>query len=180
MLDDIPYGFCECGCGRRTAPAPQSHSKRNWIKGEPVRFISGHHRRVIHFVVGVDWVEVDHGFATSCWIWQRSHRRDGYGQMKWNERMACAHRVLYELTYGPIPAGLELDHLCRVLNCVNPDHLEAVTAAINVRRSATAKLTAEQVAEIRASDERGAVLATRYAVSQSNVSQIRRGRTWKT
>lgn len=48
--------------------------------------------------------------------------------------MLSAHRVAYELTRGPIPAGMEIDHLCRVRSCVNPDHLEAVTRGENLRR----------------------------------------------
>lgn len=49
--------------------------------------------------------------------------------------MRRAHRVVYESLVGPIPAGLELDHTCRVRRCVNPDHLEPVTHAENQRRS---------------------------------------------
>ena len=45
-----------------------------------------------------------------------------------------AHRLVYELLVGPIPAGFDLDHLCRVRNCVNPDHLEPVTRGENVAR----------------------------------------------
>ena len=45
-----------------------------------------------------------------------------------------SHRLAYELEIGPIPAGLEIDHLCRVRNCVNPAHLEPVTHAENIRR----------------------------------------------
>jgi hypothetical protein len=45
------------------------------------------------------------------------------------------HRVAYELAKGPIPAGMQIDHLCRVLTCCNPAHLEAVTPRTNVRRS---------------------------------------------
>lgn len=47
---------------------------------------------------------------------------------------AAAHRFVYELLVGPIPAGLTIDHLCRVTSCVRPDHLEPVTNAENVRR----------------------------------------------
>jgi hypothetical protein len=49
------------------------------------------------------------------------------------------HRLAYEEAYGPIPAGLHIDHLCRVRNCINPEHLEAVTQAENNRRAAATR-----------------------------------------
>lgn len=60
----------------------------------------------------------------------------GYVRVKvGGSRLAVhAHRLAYEAVKGPIPAGLQIDHLCRVRNCVNPDHLEAVTQQENVRR----------------------------------------------
>lgn len=54
-----------------------------------------------------------------------------------------AHRVAYELVVGPIPDGLQLDHLCKVRKCVNPAHLEAVTCGENIRRGDTGKAAAE-------------------------------------
>lgn len=48
-----------------------------------------------------------------------------------------AHRVYYEARFGPIPAGLQLDHLCRNRGCVNPDHLEPVTCRENLMRGHT-------------------------------------------
>src|SRR5208282_1570897 len=61
---------------------------------------------------------------TGCWIWMGSLHK-GYGP----------HRESYELAKGNIPAGLQLDHLCRQKTCVNPAHLEPVTCRENIRRS---------------------------------------------
>lgn len=72
--------------------------------------------------------------TTECWLWLGAIKESGYAQIKLAGRSPMVHRVSYELAKGPIPAGLQLDHLCRVRNCINPDHLEAVTAAENVRR----------------------------------------------
>ena len=90
------------------------------------------------------WARVVRDEATGCWLWMGKKSRDqrggdpgGYGLfgITANES-AQAHRFAYEDLEGPIPAGLVLDHLCRVRLCVNPAHLEPVTQAENNRRSA--------------------------------------------
>jgi hypothetical protein len=68
-----------------------------------------------------------------CWEWT-AYRRDGYGMFWFNGAHVQSHRWLYEQKNGPIPDGLEPDHLCRNRECVNPDHIEPVTHAENVRR----------------------------------------------
>lgn len=73
---------------------------------------------------------------TGCWIWQRCIGAGGYGTIydPVRKKSVKAHRFSYELINGPIPAGLTIDHLCRVRRCVNPAHLEAVTFRENVLR----------------------------------------------
>src|SRR5216683_4332976 len=75
----------------------------------------------------------------SCWLWTASVISTGYGQIFTEAgKMMLAHRLSYELHVGPIPEGLELDHLCRIPRCVNPAHLEPVTHCENVRRGESA------------------------------------------
>lgn len=69
-----------------------------------------------------------------CWLWEGGKTSEGYGSMWYGERRRSAHRTAYELSKGEIPKGLDLDHLCRVRHCVNPQHLEAVNRRENCRR----------------------------------------------
>lgn len=69
----------------------------------------------------------------TCWLWTASIR-NGYGVFWPADRMVMAHRFAYEEAKGAIPDGLDLDHLCRVRNCVRPSHLEPVTRHENVMR----------------------------------------------
>jgi len=71
---------------------------------------------------------------SGCWEWIASLIGGGYGQYKVEGRPVYAHRFAYEALVGPIPDGLELDHLCRNRACVNPDHLEAVSHRTNTLR----------------------------------------------
>jgi hypothetical protein len=104
------------GLGRRRGRRPVT---RIYSRGTPIE------RAMKHVVVD----------EAGCWIWNGSRTPAGYGNMNLgNGKYGHAHRVTYEHHHGPIPDGLVLDHLCRVRECVNPSHLEAVTERENLRR----------------------------------------------
>jgi HNH endonuclease len=74
-----------------------------------------------------------------CWLWQGHLDQAGYGQFKWNGAARWAHRLSYAIFVGRIPAGVEIDHQCRVRRCVNPAHLELATVSDNRRDGARAR-----------------------------------------
>lgn len=141
-----PKGFCQCGCGRRTKIASRASTRNGWIKGEPVRYIHGHRGKPI---AERFWARANKNGPISatrpdlgpCWLWTSTITGAGYGLIGVDGKRRYAHRISYELLVGPIPQGLELDHLCRTTACVNPDHLEPVTHRENIRRSKPATKT---------------------------------------
>lgn len=82
---------------------------------------------------------------TGCWLWTASDNGRGYGRVYFGGVLSQAHRAVYELLRAPIPSGHELDHLCRVTFCVNPDHLEPVIHRVNVRRGKAGGAMARQL-----------------------------------
>ena len=71
-----------------------------------------------------------------CWLWTGPLTPNGYAQIQAHERRLSVHRAIWQELVGPIPDGMEIDHLCKVRHCCNPDHLEPVTRHENIRRSA--------------------------------------------
>lgn len=94
--------------------------------------------------------EIDSG----CWEWTGNIMPNGYGVLAIGRRSlgerktVYAHRVSYEFHRGPIPHGLDLDHLCRNRRCINPDHLEPVTRQENVLRGVGPRKASEYFAQI--------------------------------
>ena len=81
------------------------------------------------------WSKVDK--TETCWLWTAAKNAYGYGIVRIAKKNRYAHRHIYELLVGPIAVGLDLDHLCRVRNCVNPAHLEPVSRRENLLRGET-------------------------------------------
>ena len=72
------------------------------------------------------------GHSSACWLWLGS--KNGHYGTVYRGKNIRAHRVAYEELVGPIPHGLTIDHLCRNTVCINPAHMEPVTASENARR----------------------------------------------
>lgn len=109
-----------------------------------------------------------------CWIWVGSIANTGYGQWKDNGRPMSAHRWAYEFMVGPVPDGLQLDHLCRNRACVNPWHLEPVTIRVNLLRGDT--LAAANVAKTHCPQGHPYDDANTYISATGNRSCVECGR----
>ena len=77
--------------------------------------------------------------TNDCWLYNGNLNPFGYGRVKSGGGDVMVHRVSYEHFVSKLPKGLEIDHLCSVRNCVNPEHLEAVTHKVNVWRGKVTK-----------------------------------------
>lgn len=119
---------CACGCGRIV-------DQRRWYKAF---FFKGHSRTVPYVV---PFQIEDHGYKTPCWIWKRYKNSAGYGRYQRHN----AHRVFYSVVIGSIPPGYQLDHLCRVPSCVNPNHLQPITNRENTLRGLAPSLNRERM-----------------------------------
>lgn len=173
-----PSGLCMCGCGQPVPRARRSSQKVGLIAGEYVRYLPNHHIRL----TTPPYVVEDTGYKTPCHLWQRAIGSvHGYGVVRIDGKSTVAHVVAWEAVNGPVPDGMVLDHLCRVRHCINPDHLEPVTDAINIQRGALAKLTADDVREIRAKagTKPKLQLAKEYGVSHTLIRKIIRREAWK-
>lgn len=130
-MTDMVHPLCSIdGCAKRVRA-------RGWCAAHYERW-----RRTGSTVVATQptvedrfWAKVDKtSDPNGCWLWTASVGSHGYGAFGVGQAVKVAHRIAYELTVGPIPEGLHLDHLCRRHACVNPAHLHPVTLRENVGR----------------------------------------------
>jgi len=187
-LRGVSYGKCWCGCNRDTTIA-QDTDRSNWkLTGVPRQFIRGHAHAL---TMNPEYAERDCGYLTPCWIWMRGRgsineyglqygvaRRPGEGIP------TSSHRYVYEKIIGAdsIPDGYDLDHLCRITLCCNPDHIEPVTHEENVRRGTNTRLTPEGVRrmfQLRAQGVTFRAITEEFEISMSHAMKIIYGKKWK-
>lgn len=149
------------------------------------------------------WAKIDKRGPDECWEWQAKERVSGYGKLNRGGRGmgdVLAHRAVWEEIHGPIPKdrswhGRVILHTCDNRLCCNPAHLRMGTQADNVkdmdkkgRRVSTphlgedhgmAKLTDDQVREIRASTLSHRELGRRFGVTHTMVGYIKRRQSWR-
>lgn len=166
--------LCKCGCGLDAPISKRSDARTGAIAGQPVAFIKGHNRRMT--VAPACGYVIDE--ATGCWNWKLGRDPAGYGFTSHKGKKRAAHIVEWEKVNGPKSAGMELDHTCRNVACVNPGHLEQVTPTENKRRSRATKIDAQAAAEIKSMCLAPKQLAKKFGVTESNISHIRRGASW--
>lgn len=146
-----PQNPCECRCGEMASPGRRflpGHARRpktlvptpcecgcGELAGRRARYVRGHRAR--RPLADRFWEKV--AKSPECWLWTGHTNEKGYGYASVNRRHVGAHRVSWELHHGPIPDGLEIDHLCFTRACVRPDHLEPVTHLENLRRAQARK-----------------------------------------
>ena len=128
--------------------------------------------------------------TSTCWDWTGCHSTNGYGKVSFNNKSDYAHRVIWQLVFGPIPDGLFVCHHCDNKSCVNPDHLFLGTPNDNiqdaVKKGRTAKgearpdsvLTEADVIAIRSSNLTHTELAKKFGICRQHVSDVQRGIKW--
>jgi hypothetical protein len=192
---DIPHGYCGCGCGQKTTIASRNDTKGGKIKGQPLRFISGHNMRA-KTKSEMFWRHVVAGHPDECWEWKgaRSSAPWDYGQVMCDGKQWSAHRLSYTLYRGQIPEGIKVCHSCDNPPCCNPNHLFLGTQADNMEDMEkkgrpskgigrhNAKFTEDGVRTIRRLVAEGVTqgsLARRYGVTKGAISHIVNRLNWK-
>lgn len=145
------------------------------------------------------WEKVDRAEPDGCWIWKAARYPSGYGHINDQGKHLTAHRLVWQWTNGPIPAGMEVCHKCDVRACVNPAHLFLGSHAENMRdmiakgradhsrnprgeRNASAKLTWADVAKMRSLKATGRYsnveLGRMFGVTKSAARMVVSHQTW--
>lgn len=175
-MKETAYGYCHCGCGKIAPVARQTIRAKNLKKGDPYKYVANHSKKKYPQTITIS----DGG----CWIWNGAKSPEGYGRLPSPIfGTDYTHRYQYILRYGEIPNGKMLDHRCRVRICCNPEHLEPVTNAENLRRGVNAKITmsdADMIRSLRKSGVGIRILALSFDISITQTYMIARNKKWNT
>lgn len=143
------------------------------------------------------WKSVNKKGDDGCWEWVGYKNKDGYGRMKVDYKMYHVHRIVYELTYGPIPDGLLICHRCNNRSCCNPNHLYLGTQKDNMEqcvfegrlktsfgeKHGQSKLNEKDVKKIKelynTKNYSQRCLGKLFNISHSEISRIINNQVWK-
>lgn len=192
---DVPYGYCHCGCGRKTTISKRTQHKMKHVAGQPFHFIAGHGTKESNesrFLRNFEKGEGD-----ECWLWTGGTDKHGYGVMG----NIKAHRFAYEHHYGPFDKKLGVLHRCDNPPCIRPDHLFLGTQIDNIKdmwakgrgvpynspngeENPNAVLTELEVREIKSllasgMRQKDVIALYTHKVTKSCIAMIAQGRTWK-
>jgi DNA-binding XRE family transcriptional regulator len=193
--------ICEIeGCDQKHVA--RGYCKTHWtrwkIHGDPLIFKSAR-KQDRKALTELFWRAVDIRSEDECWLWQNAIDEDGYGRANWytvrGKRVRIAHRIAYEIFYKVEPGELQVCHKCDNPPCVNPHHLflgtnkdnhadkKAKGRAPKGGRNWSSAFYDKHIPEVRRLrfEEKltNKQIAQRYGVSESTISHICTGRSWK-
>lgn len=193
---EIPYGYCQCGCGQLTRISKWSNSSQGTFKDQPVRYVKGHENRGRCKPVERIWALIDSSAGPdACWPWTGAVNNKGYGSICINGIDRPATQVVWELSNGrPFPDGQDAMHSCDNPPCCNPAHISPGTRSGNMQDASfkgrlpigsshwDAKLTEANIPEIRQMRIDGMTvqaIATRFDVSRRAIRAAVTRETWR-
>ena len=141
------------------------------------------------------WTKVNKKGDDECWEWQACRNSDGYGSIGYKKSTALAHRVSWELHFGPIPEGMQVLHKCDNPPCMNPNHFFLGTHTDNMRdrkakgranysnnakgeKNGAAKLTCSDVIAIRKDTRTHKAIAKDYGVDFNTIYRVKARKLW--